>query len=297
MSRFEHIAVLMGGPSAERDVSLRSGAAVARGLRAAGYRTEEIDLTAAELPETLEADAVFIALHGDFGEDGGVQALLEARQMPYTGSNVASSRLAFDKLASKKTFIDAGLLTPDYQSVTQLADLSLPLPAVFKPPCQGSSIGIHCVQTDADLATAWADTRRYAEQVLVEQYIDGRELTVSIVAGEAMPVVEICAPAGNYDYQAKYTPGMTNYRVPAPIPAHVAAACQQQALRAFEALGCFGLGRVDFRMTPTEELFILEVNTIPGFTETSLLPKAAAAHGWAFPDLCDRIIKLARVHG
>ena len=293
---YRHVAVLMGGPSAEREVSLNSGSAVAAALRTAGYWVDEVDVTDTSLDIPDGVEAVFIALHGTFGEDGQVQALLRDRGMPYTGSDVASSRLAFDKVASKQRFEREGLPTPPYEILSgRTGRRALPLPVVVKPAHQGSSIGIHRVFAEADWDGALADAAAYDEQVLVEQFIAGRELTVGVVGADLLPVLEIRAPEGYYDYRAKYTKGVTEYLVPAPIPEDRAQACRELAGRAFRALDCRAMGRVDFRMNPEGELFILEVNTIPGFTATSLMPKAAKAHGIEFPELCDRIMKMACV--
>lgn len=288
------IAVLKGGPSSEREVSLRSGSAVAQALRSCGYVVAEIDVTAAALPDLpADTDVVFVALHGDFGEDGQVQALLEARGIPYTGSDPAASRASFDKRISKRLLAKAGIPTPDYELLRGGSARSLPLPVVVKPPCQGSSIGVHRVFQEADWQPALQDALTYGEDALVEAFIAGRELTVGIVGNDALPVVEIVAPGGWYDYTAKYTPGTTEYRVPAPIPEPVASRCQDIARRTFRALGCRGLGRVDLRMAEDGGLFVLELNNIPGFTATSLLPKAAQLAGMDYPRLCDRIVKLA----
>lgn len=296
MTAFEHVAVLMGGTSAERDVSLRTGQAVVAALRAAGYRVSAVDVTAERLDLPEAVDAVFIALHGTFGEDGQVQALLYEAGVPYAGSGPAASRTAFDKCASKELFIAQDLPTPAYEVLRAPAARTLPLPVVVKPARQGSSFGIHRVFREADWPAAYADAASYDEQVLVEAYIAGRELTVGVVGDDVLPVLEICAPDGNYDYHAKYTAGVTTYHVPADLPPAQAAACQELARRAFRALGCEGFGRVDFRMAPDGTAYILEVNTIPGCTATSLLPKAAQAAGIAFPELCDRIIRTASVH-
>ncbi len=293
---YQHIAVLMGGPSAEREVSLNSGRAVAEALRSSGYDVSEVDVQTTELHLPDGVEAVFIALHGTFGEDGQVQAILRERGIPYTGSKVESSQLAFDKLASKRLFDQKGLPTPPYEVLASGDSRTMSLPVVVKPVHQGSSIGIHRVFREADWDAAMADAAQYDGQILVELFIEGRELTVGIVGDEVLPVLEIRAPEGYYDYQAKYTKGLTEYLVPAPIPDERAHACRECAGRAFRLLGCEAVARVDFRMNPDGELFILEVNTIPGFTATSLLPKSAKAQGIEFPDLCDRIMRMARVH-
>lgn len=295
MRKYNHVAVLMGGPSAEREVSLNSGRAVAEALRASEYRVDEVDVTDTTIVLPDGVEAVFIALHGTFGEDGQVQDLLRERGMPYTGSDAASSRLAFDKVASKQLFEREGLPTPPYEILSASGVRTLPIPVVVKPVHQGSSIGIHRVFNEADWSASLADAAAYDTRILVEKYIDGAELTVGIVGDEVLPVLEIRAPEGYYDYRAKYTKGVTEYLVPAPIPDDRAQVCRELALRAFRVLGCRAMGRVDFRMNPDGELFILEVNTIPGFTATSLLPKAAKAHGIEFPALCDRIMQMACV--
>jgi D-alanine-D-alanine ligase len=246
---------------------------------------------ALDLPDDI--DLAFIALHGEFGEDGAIQKLLRKRGVPYTGSDPQASEASFDKRISKRIFRDAGIPTPDYEMLRAGGRRTLPLPVVIKPPCQGSSIGVHKVFVEDEWQTACADAFQYGAEVLVEAYIPGRELTVGIIGNEALPVVEIVAPNDWYDYDAKYTPGSTNYIVPAPIAEKTAQQCQQLALRTFRALGCRGLGRVDFRMTEAGQTYVLELNNIPGFTKTSLLPKAAEAAGIKFHELCDRIARLA----
>ncbi len=294
--KFQHVAVLYGGPSSEREVSLRSGAAVAAGLRTAGYDVTAVDVTGwdVQLPPGIEA--AFIALHGAFGEDGTLQELLEKRGVPYTGSDPAGSRNAFDKRLSKDIFVRAGVPTPDYEILTDPGRRRLALPVVTKPPREGSSIGVQIVMREEEWAPAFAATAQHDPEVLVEQFIPGRELTVGIVGDEALPVIEIVAPDGNYDFDAKYkyTKGKTQYLVPAPITPEQQRQCQDYALRAFKALGCRGLSRLDFRLDAAGRLYLLENNTIPGFTETSLLPKAARVRGWEFPDLCDRILQMAQ---
>ncbi len=295
MSRFQQVAVLKGGPSAEREVSLASGAAISEALRGRGYTVHECDVDGVSLDLPAGVEAVFIALHGTYGEDGSLQAQLEARGMPFTGSGSASSRLAFDKVASKRCFDAAGIPTPAYEVLEGSARRTLPLPLVVKPPRQGSSIGISKVFAEAEWPAALEAARAFGDDVLVEAFIEGRELTVGIVGGDVFPVVEIRAPDGYYDYRAKYTKGLTQYLVPAPLEAAVAAECQELAQRVFSALGCRGLGRVDIRLTPEGRPYVLELNSIPGFTGTSLLPKAAQAAGISFPDLCEKVLDLAAV--
>ncbi len=295
IAKGKRVAVLMGGVSAEREVSLNSGKAIAEALRATGYTVHEVDVVDRALDLPGDVTAVFVALHGEFGEDGEVQSLLRDRGLPFTGSGVSASQRAFDKVASKECFAAAGIPTPAYEVLEKGMAPTQPFPLVVKPARQGSSVGIHRIFQAEDWPAAFEDALQYDTQILMEQYIEGRELTVGIVDGEALPVLEICAPEGNYDYRAKYTTGLTSYKVPAPIDAASARECQALAVQAFEALGCESVARADFRMNKAGELFILEVNTIPGFTATSLLPKAARAAGITFEALCDRIMQSARV--
>lgn len=293
--RFKRVAVLKGGISIEREVSLRSGAAVAQGLRQAGYEVEEIDIIAREFDLPPGIEAAFIALHGEFGEDGEIQRELARRRVPFTGSNAEASRTAFDKARTKRIIAGNGVATPEYEVIREHQSRTLPLPVVVKPLRQGSSFGVHKVTREADWPAAFADALKYNGEVLVEDYIDGKELTVGIVDEEILPVIEIRAPDNNYDYYAKYTKGATQYLTPAPIDEQAARLCGQLSLRTYQLLGCRGMGRVDLRMKPDDRVYVLEINTIPGFTETSLLPKAAAAAGYDFMRLCDRIMNLAEL--
>ncbi|MBI2441589.1 MAG: D-alanine--D-alanine ligase [Lentisphaerae bacterium] len=290
---FKRVAVLMGGPSQEREVSLRSGAAVAQGLRDAGYEALEVDVQDRVLNLPPGVEAVFIALHGEFGEDGQVQEMLEQQQIPYTGSGPEASRIAFDKVRAKQIMLAQGIATPKFEVLERGQRRSLPLPVVVKPVRQGSSFGCHKVTAETAWPTALADALRYNHEALVEEYIDGRELTVGIVDKEVLPVIEIRAPDNTYDYRAKYTKGLTEYLVPAPLDAEAAQRCQDLSGRTYQALGTRGMGRVDLRMSSTGAIYVLELNTIPGFTETSLLPKAARAAGISFSALCDRILRTA----
>lgn len=287
----KHIAVLMGGISAEREISLASGRAIASALSGKGYRVTPVDVTDRAFPLPGGIDAAFIALHGTYGEDGGVQDYLAARGVPFTGSDAHSSRLAFDKILSKQCFEKHGVNTARYEVLRSGQPRTLPLPVVVKPPRQGSSIGLAKVQREEDWAEAMALALKYDAEVMVEAFIPGRELTVGVVGDEVLPVVEIRAPGGHYDYKAKYTKGATEYLCPAPIDGETTRLVQQLAWRTFEALKARGLGRVDIRLTDEGEAFVLELNSIPGFTETSLLPKAAQAAGISFADLCDKIIR------
>ncbi|OGV85247.1 MAG: hypothetical protein A2340_01565 [Lentisphaerae bacterium RIFOXYB12_FULL_60_10] len=291
--RFKRVAVLMGGPSSERDVSLRSGAAVTAGLTEAGYDTVAIDVKGRTLDLPSGIEAVFIALHGEFGEDGEVQSMLEAQDVPYTGSGPRASWLSFNKQASKKVLMRKGVPTPRFELVRSGSPCPFPLPVVVKPPAQGSSIGVYRVRTPAEWGPALADGLRFAPEIMVEVFIPGRELTVGIVGDMVLPVIEIQAPDDWYDYTAKYTKGQTQYLVPAPLEPVLAQQCQQVARATFDALGCRGVGRVDIRLSDTGEMMVLELNNVPGFTETSLLPKAAREAGLSFPVLCARILESA----
>lgn len=293
--RFNKVAVLIGGPSTERDISLRSGMAVARGLREAGYDVTEVDIKGHELNVPEDIEAVFIALHGEFGEDGQVQELLDQRGIPYTGSGPAASRNAFDKRLSKKIFVENGIPTPEYEILCKGDKRSIQLPVVTKPACQGSTIGVHRVMKESEWANAQSDTFSYGEEMIVESYINGRELTVGIIETEALPVIEIVTPDSFFNYNAKYTNGVSRHVVPALIDDESYRSCQNLSLRTFEALGCRGFARVDCRITEANDIYILELNSIPGFTEISLLPEAAAKSGIDFSTLCDRIMNMAEV--
>lgn len=287
----KHIAVAMGGVSAEREISLASGRAIAAALETKGYRVTSVDVQREDfdLPEGI--DLVFIALHGTYGEDGGVQEYLQAKGVRFTGSDAASSRDAFDKIISKRCFEKYGINTARYEVLRHGQPRTLPLPVVVKPPRQGSSIGLAKVMREEEWAGAMDAALRLDAEVLVEAFIPGRELTVGIVGQEVLPVVEIRAPDGHYDYRAKYTKGATEYLCPAPIDEAATRLVQELAWKTFQALKSSGLGRVDIRLTEQGEPFVLELNSIPGFTETSLLPKAARAAGLSFGDLCDKIIR------
>ena len=291
--KFKHVAVLKGGISSEREVSLRSGAAVANGLRQCGYTVEEIDITSADFELVSAVEAVFITLHGTFGEDGQVQRILAKRGLPYTGADPEASWLAFAKNLTKEILTREGIATATYEILTDGRKRTLPLPVVVKPTRQGSSCGVHRIIRDDEWDAAFADALSFNNEVLVEPYIAGRELTVGIVDAEVLPVIEIRAPEGNYDYYAKYTKGATEYLVPAPLTRETTRQCQQFGWETYCALKCRGMGRVDMRMAPDGRIYVLELNTIPGFTETSLLPKAAKAAGHDFPELCGRIMETA----
>jgi D-alanine-D-alanine ligase len=290
------IAVLMGGPSAEREVSLKSGAQVVAALQPTGAVVLPVEVTGTRLELPGAVDVAFIAMHGAFGEDGHVQQILEDREIPYTGSDAGASARAFDKVAAKELFVAAGIPTPE--SAVLNGDWSvldeLHWPLVVKPARQGSSVGISIVKDRAALGPAVEKARQYGGDVLVERWIRGRELTVGILGHQILPVVEIRAKSGGwFDYAAKYSAGGAEEICPAPLQSDTTAKAQLFAWRAHECLGCRDYSRVDLMLGETGELFVLEVNTIPGMTATSLLPKAARAAGMDLTALCTRMVELA----
>lgn len=287
------IAVLMGGPGTERAVSLNSGRAVAGALRNCGARVTEVDVLGADFVLPGETALAYNMIHGTFGEDGQIQQILEDRGIPYTGEGVEGSRIAFDKILSKERFAAAGLPTGKWEVLRAGEAGAFVPPCVVKAPRQGSSVGVHIVRTREALAEALADCFQFGEEVLVEEYFVGRELTVGILGGKALPIIEIVPQDGVYDYQHKYTKGATNYFVPAAIGDEATRRVQEASLAAHQALGLNIYSRVDLLLAPDGRLNIMEVNTLPGMTETSLLPKAAAATGLDFPALCARIAQLS----
>jgi D-alanine-D-alanine ligase len=287
------VGLLMGGPGKERDVSLRSGAAVARALRAAGARVEEIDVTTANIALPSSLDLVFNIIHGTFGEDGQLQSILHDRGIPYTGEGIMGSRTAFDKILSKEAFDRAGVPTSKWEKIRKGETPSLPLPYVVKAPRQGSSVGVHIIRDAAALAAALEDCFQYGDEVLIESFFAGRELTVGILGGEALPVVEIVPRDGFYDYDHKYTNGASEYFVPAPLTDAESSSVQSTACAAQRALGLEVYSRVDILLAAEGSMSVLEINTIPGMTELSLLPKAAAVAGLDFPTLCEEIAGLS----
>lgn len=324
------VVVLMGGASSERDVSLATGRGVVKALVECGHEPLALDpatgkvlaleeleraaiegappelvksgdsLTVARSPELGEADVVFVALHGGMGEDGTLQAVLDLAGVPYTGSGHLACALAMDKHRAKMVFRDQGIPVPngvllsgdqvlDPHDVERLGGF----PLVIKPNTEGSSVGASIVRKAGDLNDALRDAREFGD-VLVETYIPGREITVAVLAGRALPVVEIELAEGFYDYRNKYTSGETDYQVPADLPEGVSRRTQELAEAAFAALGCGGVARVDFRLAPDNALYCLEVNTIPGMTSTSLVPMAAQADGISYEELVDTLVRNAR---
>ena len=335
------ITILLGGASAERDVSLASGLRIAQALRARSHGVVLVDpargvITPADeaamraagvlhpkppsldalrtfargallpslgtLAEVRDAEVVFLALHGGEGEDGTIQALLDLARVTYTGSGHLGSALAMDKDLSKKLFRAAGVATADWimtapragatpDTATLVRTLGLPL--VVKPSKQGSTVGLTVVKEAGMLPAAVVDAAQYDDEVMIERFVPGRELTVAILGGEALPVGEIIPKHDIYDYECKYTAGMATEEFPARLPPAVASEAQRQARAAFASLKLDGYARIDFRMTERHELFCLEANTLPGMTEFSLVPQAAAAAGIDFGALCERVVQLA----
>ncbi len=293
------ITVLLGGPSEEREVSLNSGRAVASALRRCGHRVTTSDISPDDLSALgRSADLVFIALHGAFGEDGQLQAILEERRIPYVGSNSAASRLAMDKAASKRRFTDCGIPTPAYKVVhaSQInqAVNCWTLPTVLKPVDQGSSVDTMIARDAFGFQSALEQVVRKYGSCLIEEYIKGPELTVSILGDDALPVCEIRTPREFYDYKAKYIEDTTEYLFDLDLPESLLSEVQRLSLEAHRALGCRDFSRVDWMVDEASgRPYVLEVNTIPGFTDHSLLPKAAERVGISFDQLCQRIIEMA----
>ncbi len=299
------ILVLLGGDSAEREVSLSSGRRVSAALRQRGHDVTEADPAGdplAVLPEAKRAEVVWMALHGGTGEDGTIQALFDLAGVRYTGSGHLASAIAMDKDLSKILFRAAGVPTPDWWMARDLPDArwkqggygehaasTLGMPIIVKPSKQGSTVGLSLVKAPQALREAIVEAFRYDDEVMLEAYVPGRELTVGVISDLALPVGEIIPKHEIYDYECKYTPGMAEEIFPARIPAAVRDEAQRLSLVAYEALKLGGCARIDFRLHPDGGLYCLEANTLPGMTGTSLVPQAALAAGIDFPELCERI--------
>lgn len=301
-SAFGRVAVLMGGHSAEREISLRSGNMVLGALRKKGVDAHAFDPREQGLEQLLaqKFDRVFIALHGRFGEDGTVQGALEYMGIPYTGSGVMASALAMDKWRTKLIWLASGIPTPRYALLDEATDhaavaSALGLPLIVKPAHEGSSIGVSKVTSVEKIGAAFELAREGDDVVIAEQFIEGMELTAGIFGDEPLPLVRIEAPQGNYDYQNKYFGNATKYHCPSGLPTMQEQAIQQQALAAFKLLGCRGWGRLDLMLDGGGRPWFLEVNTIPGMTDHSLVPMAACARGMTFEDLVLGILESAHV--
>ena len=296
------IGVLCGGPSREREISLRSGQAVHEALQSLGLPSKLVALSKdpEQIPEELKAaklGCAFIALHGYFGEDGTIQALLEQMRIPYTGSPPEACHYGMDKVHCRRKWLAVGLPVPQWRladSASAIAEASeMRFPLVVKPISEGSSLGMSIIDSLEELPEAVKAALAYGNQLILEEYLAGAELTVGILQDQPLPVIQIVPKRRFYDYTAKYTPGLTEYLVPAPLSAEVVKAAQDLALQAHETLGCSSFSRVDMIFAHGRGPVLLEINTMPGLTQTSLLPKAAAAVGISFPELCRQMLHSA----
>jgi D-alanine-D-alanine ligase len=300
--QFGKVAVLLGGRSAEREVSLKSGGMVLKALRSRGIDAHAFDPAERRLEDLLKErfERAFIALHGRFGEDGTIQGILEWLGIPYTGSGVLASALAMDKLRTKRIWAAEKLPTPAYQALGddtnfRIAARKLGLPLMVKPASEGSSIGMSKVRAATKLEEAYRLAARYDRVVIAEQFIEGMELTGAILGEQALPLIKLETPRDFYDYEAKYLADDTRYIVPCGLPAAKERELQALCLAAFRALGCSGWGRVDLMLNRRGRPYLLEVNTSPGMTDHSLVPMAARAVGLSYEDLCVRILETAHV--
>ncbi|MFZ6688766.1 D-alanine--D-alanine ligase [Undibacterium sp. SXout11W] len=301
------VGVLFGGRSAEHDVSIMSGNGVLAALRAKGVDAHPFDPAERSIAELAveKFDRVFIALHGRYGEDGSLQGVLEQLNIPYTGSGVMASAVAMDKIFTKRIWQTHGLSTPKYAVLTPETTLrevpdELGLPLILKPPHEGSTIGITKVKGYSEMKEAYALAAQFDDVVLAEEFVEGRELTIAILGrgkdAHALPIIEIVAPDGNYDYQNKYFTDDTQYLCPAPLDEQLTARIQQMAVEAYRSIDCEGWARVDVLLRKSDnQPFLLEINTSPGMTGHSLVPMAAKATGMSYEDLCVEILKSARL--
>jgi D-alanine-D-alanine ligase len=294
------VAVLMGGPGSEREVSLATARGVSKALRSLGCKVVEVDVRDEHFDLPDDIDLAFITIHGTFGEDGQVQRILDLRGIPYTGDGAEESELAFDKIRSKRKFRELGVTTPEWEVIQSGQRPMLPLPLVIKPPRQGSTVGVVIAKTERELESAQAEATKYDRELLVEKFIPGRELTVGVLGEQVLPVLEIIPKGGFYDFNSKYpflnpqAGASAEHVCPAKINPQKTREIQEMAIRAFRSLGLQVYGRVDIVFSEAGDPFVLEVNTIPGMTEASLLPDAATAAGITYVDLCARIIALSR---
>lgn len=294
------IGVLMGGLSRERDISLKTGKAILKVLIEKGYMACPIDVdqNIAEKLLKKRIEIAFLALHGRYGEDGTIQGMLELMKIPYTGSGVLASALALNKVMAKKVFVYEGIPTPSFnffkidmigmRNLKQYITIELPL--VVKPAREGSTIGVTIVRSEKEVLPAIQEAGRYDEEILVEKFISGKEITVGILEEIPLPIIEIVPKSGFYDFRSKYTKGETQYIIPARIPRDKYLYAQEISLKAFMALGCYGFARVDLVVDEEGNPYVIDVNTMPGMTETSLFPKAAEFAGIQFGELVERIL-------
>lgn len=308
----EKIGVLCGGWSAERDVSLRTGEAIYQALLANGYHAEKLDVNRniAEVLQRAQIDRAFLALHGPYGEDGTIQGLLEIMGIPYTGCGVLTSALAMSKIMTKRLLVLEGLPTANFTvtSKQEIKQLGLdqvakkilnqvPLPMVVKANTQGSTIGISFVFKAEELSDALNDSLKYDQDILIEEFIEGKEITASVIGNTdpiVLPLIEIVSETGVYDYAAKYTVGQSHHIIPPSIDEPTQNKLRELAIATYKLLGCSGLSRVDFLVDAKNTPYILEVNTIPGMTETSLFPDAAKAAGIEFPELVSKLLDYSK---
>jgi D-alanine-D-alanine ligase len=294
------IAVLMGGPGSERDVSLATGRGVSKALRSLGVEVVDVDVRDQKFALPKDIDFAFITIHGTFGEDGELQKILEERGVPYTGEGVEGSRAAFDKILSKEKFREHNVVTPEWEVIEVGQRPTISIPLVVKAPRQGSTVGVVIVKHANELDSAMAEAGKYDRKLLIEKFVPARELTIGVLGHQALPILEIIPKGGVYDFNNKYpflnpqAGGGAEHVCPAKIDPAKTKQIQEQALGAFRALGLVVYGRVDVLLSDSGKSFVLEVNTIPGMTEASLLPEGAAAAGISYVDLCARIIALSR---
>ena len=302
------IVVVMGGPSSEAEVSRRSGATILAALREQGYEPEGLEFSPKKFTadmQRLSPDVVFNAMHGAYGEDGRLQATLDLLGIPCTGSGVLASAMTMDKAAAKRVMLGAGISTPKAVSyrASEKAGLKarilreMPLPMVVKATAQGSSIGVVIVRDAAELPDALDEAFSYGDEVLAEEFIDGPELTAAVWGTpetcDALPVIEITTTSGRYDYESKYTKGASRHIIPARISAKAMERARATAEQTFRVFGCRGVARVDMMLSAEDVPYVIDINTMPGMTETSLVPDAARAAGISFGDFCERLLKMA----
>lgn len=295
----KRVGVMMGGLSREREISLKTGRAILKALTEKGYAASPIDV-GPDIAETLikeKIECAFLALHGRFGEDGTIQGMLELMRIPYTGSGVLASALALHKIMAKKFFLCEKIPTPLFEVFRRgeiekesPRTIPFPLPHVVKPAREGSTIGVSIVRTEGERLLALREAAKYDEEILVEEFVRGKEITVGILEDIPLPIIEIVPKSGFYDYHSKYTKGETQYIIPARIPREKYLYAQEISRRAFQALGCSGCARVDLMTDEDGNPFVIDVNTMPGMTETSLLPQAASYAGIGFEELVERIL-------